>query len=114
MNPPSPTPSSPEAEKVSAWEQLGATGNRQGTYKFLDLDTKMIIKRKQFTEYPMPASIIKKVEAMGIKNKQDGRLKFADRRNREYDWSLSKEALVEDNATEQDTEVHRGIPAEMP
>ena len=42
---------------------MGATGNRQGTFKFLDLDTKMIIKRKQFTEYPTPASIIKKVEA---------------------------------------------------
>ena len=94
---------------------LGPTGNRQGTYKFLDLETWRVIKRKQFKEYPMPKSILNKVEAMGRKNKQDGRLKFADRRNIEFDWSLAEEEepLIEDNAVEPEAP-YPDIPAEMP
>ena len=92
---------------------LGPTGNRQGTYKFLDAKSWRVIKRKQFTEYPMPTSFKLQVEAKGRSDKQDGRLKFADRRNVEYDWSLSDEEtpLVEDDAVEEDAPFP-DIPAE--
>ena len=53
---------------------LGPTGNRQGTHKFLDLDTERVIKRKQFKEYPMPDAIKKLADAIGIKNKNDAKL----------------------------------------
>ena len=94
---------------------LGPTGNRQGTYKFLDLETWQVIKRKQFKEYPFPKSFISKVEAKGRKEKQDGRLKFANRRNVEFDWSLEdeEEPLIEDNAVEPEAP-YPDIPAEMP
>ena len=93
---------------------LGKTGNRQGTYKFLDLETKQVIKRKQFEEYPMPGQIKKQVEAMGRKNKQDGQLIFANRQNIEFDWSLEDEQpLIEDNVEEPDAP-YPNIPAEMP
>ncbi len=59
-------------------------------------------------------SVIAKVESMGKKDKQDGRLKFAARNNNEYNWSLNEEALIEDNTPEEYTTTHRGIPAEMP
>ena len=39
----------------------------------------------------MPGRIKEQVEAMGRKNKQDVRLKFANRRNVEFDWSLEDE-----------------------
>jgi hypothetical protein len=42
---------------------LGPTGNLQGTYKFLSLVTRKKVKRCAFTLYPMPDSVIRKVEA---------------------------------------------------
>ena len=69
---------------------LGPTENRQGTYNFLCIESWQVIKRKQFKEYPMPDSVKKRVEAKGRKEKQDGRLKHADHRNVEFDWSMSE------------------------
>jgi hypothetical protein len=58
---------------------LGPTANFQGSYKFLLLQTGKRITRKQFKELPMPSSIIKRVEAMAIKEKQDKTITFYDR-----------------------------------
>ena len=41
---------------------LGPTGNLQGTYKFLSLVTGKKVKRRAFTPYPMPDSVIRKVK----------------------------------------------------
>eukprot|EP00804_Cyclotella_cryptica_P027597 CCRYP_007506-RA/>CCRYP_007506-RA protein AED:0.33 eAED:0.33 QI:0/-1/0/1/-1/0/1/0/237 len=51
---------------------VGPTGNIQGSYYFLDLDTKELIKRRRFTELPMPDSIIKRMERWGKRDKQNG------------------------------------------
>jgi hypothetical protein len=58
---------------------LGPTANFQGSYTFISLRTGKRITRKQFKELPMPASIIKRVEAMAIKEKQDKTIPFHDR-----------------------------------
>jgi hypothetical protein len=58
---------------------LGPTANFQGSYKFLSLRTGKHITRKNFKELPMPASIIKRVEAMAIKEKRYKTLTFHDR-----------------------------------
>jgi hypothetical protein len=58
---------------------LGPTANFQGTYKFMSLRTGKWITRKQFTELPMPDSVIKRVEAMALKEKQDKTISFSDR-----------------------------------
>ena len=108
-----PIPTNTQAPRARDCICLGPTGNRQGSYRFLDLCSKRVIKRKQFKELPMPDSIIKAVDKMGRKDKQGGRLKFADRRNVEYSWSKEDEALIEDNAPEA-PEVHPAIPAELP
>ena len=42
---------------------LGPTGNLQGTYKFFSLATGKKVKQRAFMPYPMPDSVIKKVEA---------------------------------------------------
>ena len=79
---------------------LGPTGNRQGTHKFPDLDTERVIKRKQFTEYPMPDSIRKRVEAIGIKNRNDAKLHFCNRKNKRFEWDMEDEddeAIIEYN-----------------
>jgi hypothetical protein len=58
---------------------LGPTANFQGSYKFLPLRTVKRITQKKFKELPMPDSIIKRVEAMAIKEKQDKTIIFHDR-----------------------------------
>jgi hypothetical protein len=50
---------------------LGPTANFEGSYNFLSLQTGKRTTRKQFKELPMPSSIIKRVEAMATKEKQE-------------------------------------------
>jgi hypothetical protein len=45
----------------------------------MSLRTGKRITRKQFTELPMPDSVIKRVEAMALKEKQDKTITFSDR-----------------------------------
>lgn len=51
-------------QELLSWNAtcLGPTENMWGSYYFLDLDTKAIIKCQSFTEFPIPDSMIKKME----------------------------------------------------
>ena len=61
-NEPSPTNSmKPRTRPCIA---LGPNANLQGSYKFLDLDTGKNLKKRSWTELPMPDSVIVQVEAM--------------------------------------------------
>eukprot|EP00804_Cyclotella_cryptica_P021082 CCRYP_019384-RA/>CCRYP_019384-RA protein AED:0.40 eAED:0.40 QI:0/-1/0/1/-1/0/1/0/331 len=93
---------------------LGPTGNMQGSYYFVDLSTKAVIKRRRFQELPVPDSIIKKVEAWGRRDKQTGIIRFANRNNDPYEWDDEQEPLVEDNAPEPEQAPFPDIPAETP
>ena len=62
----------------------------------------------------MPNSIKRKVKAMGRNDKQDGPLKFANRQNVEFDWSLrGGQPLVKDNAEEHKA-LYPDISTEVP
>jgi hypothetical protein len=96
---------------------LGPTGNFQGTHKFLDLSSGQVVKRKRFDELPMPDSVIRKLERWGRRDKQNGRLTFADRNNNAFDWDDEYELkpLIDDNAIEPEHPApFPDIPAEMP
>ena len=72
-----------------------------------------MVKRRKFTEMPMPDKIIAKINKWGRKNKQSGRTRFADRNNNEYDWN--DENLIEDNAPEaEEVAPFPATPAETP
>jgi hypothetical protein len=58
---------------------LGPTANFQVSYKLLSLRTGKRITQKQFKEFPMSDSIIKRVEAMAIREKQDKTTTFGNR-----------------------------------
>jgi hypothetical protein len=64
---------------------LGPTGNLQGTYKFFSLETGKKIKRRKLTAYPMPDSVIKKVEAFGKSSL--GVFNFANRNGILFEWN---------------------------
>ena len=58
---------------------LGPSGNLQGGYKFMSLNTGQVLDRTSFKELPMPADVIKCVNDLGLKDKQKAELTFADR-----------------------------------
>jgi len=55
---------------------LGPTGNVQGGYKFMSLVTGRKITRQNFTELPMPADAVKRVEALAEKEKASPTINF--------------------------------------
>ena len=79
------------------------------------MDTKCVIKRKQFKGYPMPEPIKQRMNVIGKENKQDGQLKFANWRNVKFDWIIKNEStsLMEENTIEQETR-YPDILVEMP
>ncbi len=94
---------------------LGPTGNMQGTYKFLCLDSGKVINRRQFKELPMPASVIRKVEDMG-KRGTAGNLVFSDRNGVPFPWNDDPGEAETDRAPpEQDGTIAEfpGVPIEM-
>jgi hypothetical protein len=92
---------------------LGPTGNLQGTYKFFSLVTGKKIKRRRLTRYPMPDSVIKKVEGYARKAGKPNALDFADQSGILFKWNEeideSPEGLVID-----DYVPYPAIPAEFP
>jgi hypothetical protein len=58
---------------------LGPSANFQGSYKFMCLPTGKKIVRKQFTELPMPDSVIKRVKAITARDKRSGNMVFSAR-----------------------------------
>jgi len=93
---------------------LGTAGNMQGSNKILSLDTGKVVKRRKVTELPMPESLIVKINKWGKRNKQAGRIRFADRDGNEFEWN--DEQLVHDNAPEHEEAVapFPATPAELP
>jgi hypothetical protein len=66
---------------------LGPTGNFQGSYNFLKLITRLLIKRRAFHEIPAPDSIIARVTALTTMSGVSRDLVFADRCRVPYSWS---------------------------
>ena len=65
----------------------------------------------------MPDAIKRRVEAIGIKNKNNSKLRFRNRKNKQFNWDIEEEdeeALIEDNAVESLAAPYPDIPAEMP
>jgi hypothetical protein len=74
-----PTPTNMMVTCLTPEIDLGPTGNLQGTYKFFNTITGKKIKQWKLTAYPMPESIIKKVEPFGKSNTWTKTLDCADR-----------------------------------
>ncbi len=74
----------PQTHKAIA---VGPMGNLQGTVKFFCLTTGRILKRRSFTPYPMPDRVIKRVNAIGLREKQGRTFRFLNRRQEPYEWT---------------------------
>eukprot|EP00957_Ditylum_brightwellii_P022332 1685463-Ditylum_brightwellii.AAC.1 len=70
-------------DKTSSDIALGPSLNMQGGYKFLNLDSGEIINRLEFTKLHMPDSVIKKVEALAMADREDRKIIFTNRASTE-------------------------------
>jgi hypothetical protein len=73
---------------------MGPTGNLQGLVKFFCLNTGRILKQRSFTALPMPDSVIKRVDAIGLRKKQGRAFWFLNRKQEPYKWT---DAVPEDD-----------------
>ena len=62
-----PNPSNTTLRRTHEWIALGPTRNLQGSVKFYCLNTGRVLKRRDFTEIPMPTDVIAKVNNIGKK-----------------------------------------------
>ena len=62
-----PNPTNTTVSRTHEGIALGPTGNLQGSVKFYCLNTGRVLKRRAFTEIPMPTSVIAKVDKIGKK-----------------------------------------------
>ncbi len=93
---------------------LGPTGNLQGTYKFFNLATGKKVKRRAFTPYPMPDSVIKKVEAYAKSTALPGIFDFADRNGILFKWNKEVDESPEGIIDVKDVALYPSLAAEHP
>jgi hypothetical protein len=65
----------------------GPTGNLQGSVKFYCLTMGRILKRRSFTAMPMPDRVIKRVNTIGLQEKQGQMFHFTNRSKEPYKWT---------------------------
>jgi len=93
---------------------LGPTGKLQGNYKFLSLATGKRVKRRAFTPYPMPDSVIKKVEVYGTSTALPGIFDFADRNGILFEWNEVVDESPEGIVDIEDIVLYPSLTAEHP
>jgi hypothetical protein len=82
-----PNPSNTMIRRTHEAIALGPTGNLQGSVKFYCLNTGRVLKRRLFTQMPMPDSIIKRVNQIGEKEGQGQAFKFHNTKNDPFAWT---------------------------
>ncbi len=93
---------------------LGPAGNLQGTYKFLSLVTGKKVKRRAFTPYPMPDSVIKNVEAYGKSTTLPGIFDFANRNGILFEWNEEVDEFPEGIVDIEDVVLYPSLTVEHP
>ena len=89
---------------------LGPTGNIQGSYNFLNLASGLVIKRRKFTELPVPDSVITRVTEIAKNSGVSKDLQFCDRRRQPYPWQENPDLSLDDTPMA----TYPDIPAELP
>ena len=106
---------------------LGTSGNAQGSVKCYNLETKKIIKRRNFTALPMPDRVVRRVIALGKTAKQQRKdkvsLQFLNRNKDKFDWDNDElddiEPLIQKDTVDMRAELpgvllESDLPADSP
>ncbi len=97
---------------------LGPAGNLQGNVKFYCLTTGQVLKQQSLTVIPMPSCIIRRINVIGLREKQGWEFHFVNRNKEPYEWTdeipdsdPNFQGLLEE---EEEVTVHPDITAELP
>jgi hypothetical protein len=90
-----PVPTNTMAWRTHEGIALGPTGNLQGSVKFFCINTGRVLKRRSFTQMPMPDKVITRINAIGAREGQGRAFRFLNRRSEPYEWT---EKVPEDDA----------------
>ncbi len=108
-----PVPTNSMISRTTPSIVLGPTGNLQGTYKFFSLETGKKIKRRRFSPYPMPDSVIARVEQYDNDNALPGIFDFADRNGVLFEWNDDVDECPKGILEEDDVILYPSIAAEL-
>ena len=111
-----PVPSNSMTPHTHECIACGPTGNLQGSIKFYCLTTGRILKRRSFMAMPMPDRVIKRVNTIGLQEKQGRTFRFTNRSKEPYEWT---DSVPEDDPNfqgllEDDEAPFPDISAELP
>jgi len=109
-----PVPTNSMISRTTPAIVLGPTGNLQGTYKIFSLTTGKKIKRRNFSPYPMPDTVIARVEQYGKENALSGIFDFAGRNRVLFEWNDEVDECPEGILEEDDVLLYPSIAAELP
>ena len=82
-----PNPTNTTVSRTHEGIALGPNGNLQGSVKFYFLNTGRVLKRRSFTETPMPTAVIAKVDKIGKKENHGKEFRFLKRNKKPFDWT---------------------------
>ena len=82
-----PNPSNTTVSRNREGIALGPTGNLQGRVKFYCLNTGRVLKRRDFTEIPMPTAVIDKVNKIDKKENKGKEFRFLNRNKEPFYWT---------------------------
>ena len=82
-----PNPSNSTISRTHEGIALGPTRNLQGSVKFYCLNTGQVLKRRDFTDIPMPTAVISKVNKIGKRENQGIEFRFLKRNKEPFDWT---------------------------
>jgi hypothetical protein len=82
-----PSPSNSMVPRTHPGIALGPTGNMQGSVKFYCLTTGRVLKQRSFTPLAMPDRVIKRVNAIGAREKQGRDFRFLNCRKEPFEWT---------------------------
>jgi hypothetical protein len=113
-----PIPTNTMMSRTHKAISLGPTGNLQGSVKFYCINMGRVLKRRSFTPMLMPDHVIRRVNAIGKREKQGRAFRFLNRRGEPYEWTDEVpeddpefQGLLDEN---EDTAVYPDISAELP
>ena len=111
-----PDPSNTMEGRTHQAIAVGPTGNFNGTHKFFCLTTGRILKRRKWTELPMPTSVIKLLNKWGEKTRREvypHNVEFRNRNKLPYEWTAEND--LDEILNDETPPVHLPeVPAEFP
>jgi len=109
-----PQPSNSMQPRTHETICMGPTGNAQGSYKFYYLKTKQKLTRRQWSELPMPKSIIRKVHRHARVDKMQKGLRFSNRNNSPYEFDNEEYDEAPERLVEEEPAPYPDILEELP